>query len=256
MANVQLSADYCRLYQAIQNVNLDKGGHLGHFNSQLAQENTWSGTYAAAVIVEYRRFLLLSCLDEQPIRASDAVNQAWFLHMRFSHSYWDDLCGKVLRRPLYHEPLTAADKNQQLRTQYQRALERYKEVFEVDPPEDIWPNIGEFLELEQTATFQRVDTRFYVWKPANNLKASNITIGILIWSALSFYGQFSLLGWLLLGAAILSWVAAQPAPNLIMGDASRYRNSDSSRLGPGAGGGGGGGGGCGGGGCGGGGCGG
>lgn len=72
--------------------------------------------------------------------------------MRFSRSYWDDLC-KVLRRPLYHEPLTAADKNQQLRTQYQRALERYKEVFEVDPPEDIWPNIGEFLELEQTATF-------------------------------------------------------------------------------------------------------
>lgn len=42
--------------KAIQNVNLDKGGHLGHFNSQLAQENTWSGTYAAAVIVEYRRF--------------------------------------------------------------------------------------------------------------------------------------------------------------------------------------------------------
>ena len=74
------------------------------FTQRLARENGWSAAYAARVFEEYRRFLYLAVTAPHPVTPSDAVDQAWHLHLTYTRDYWDRLCHEVLRRPLHHGP--------------------------------------------------------------------------------------------------------------------------------------------------------
>ena len=70
------------------------------------------------------------------------VDEAWHLHLLYTHSYWDELCGKVLRRPLHHNPSGGGAANtKRFREAYLATLEAYERTFGERPPADIWPDV-------------------------------------------------------------------------------------------------------------------
>jgi hypothetical protein len=75
-----------------------------HFPDRLARENGWSRTKADRVIGEYKRFCFLAATAGHEVTPSDAVDQAWHLHLTYTRDYWERFCPDVLGRPLHHNP--------------------------------------------------------------------------------------------------------------------------------------------------------
>lgn len=108
------------------------------FAARLSRENRWSADFAERVIGEYKRFCFLAMTAGHEVTPSDAVDQAWHLHLAYSRDYWDRFCPEVLGAPLHHGP-TAGGVVEQARyfEQYAQTLKSYEAVFGL-PPEDIW----------------------------------------------------------------------------------------------------------------------
>ena len=116
------------------------------FATRLARDNGWSVATADRVIAEYRRFAFLAVTGETQVTPSDAVDQAWHLHLTYTRDYWDRFCPDVLGKPLHHGP-TAGGANEQHRffRQYADTLARYEAAFGASPPSDIWPSAAQRL---------------------------------------------------------------------------------------------------------------
>src|SRR5688572_11688538 len=99
----KMDAD-AELWARIQAHQFDKPGVEMPFTRRLAEENGWPESFALEVIEEYRRFVYLACTAGEEVTPSDEVDQVWHLHLAYSRDYWDEFCGKVLRRPLHHGP--------------------------------------------------------------------------------------------------------------------------------------------------------
>ena len=110
------------------------------FTQRLARENRWGEEYTARVVTEYKRFCWLACEAGHEVTPSDAVDQAWHLHLTFSRDYWDRFCPQVLRMPLHHGP-TAGGTVERTRyyDQYAQTLASYEAHFGEAAPDDIWP---------------------------------------------------------------------------------------------------------------------
>lgn len=111
------------------------------FAARLARENRWSEAQAARVILEYKRFCYLACTAGHEVTPSDAVDQAWHLHLTYSRDYWEVFCPQVLGAPLHHGP-TAGGQVERTRyyDQYAATLNSYEVAFDEPPPPDIWPD--------------------------------------------------------------------------------------------------------------------
>jgi hypothetical protein len=115
------------------------------FARRLARENGWSAAHAERVIEEYRRFCFLAVTAGHEVTPSDAVDQAWHLHLTYTRDYWERFCPDVLGRALHHGP-TAGGGAEQARyfEQYAETLKSYERAFGV-PPADIWPDAARRL---------------------------------------------------------------------------------------------------------------
>lgn len=112
------------------------------FSRRLADEQGWTPAYTARVLTEYRRFLELAATSDTAVTPSVDVDQAWHLHLTYTQSYWEDLCGTVLGRPLHHGPSRGgASQRAHYRDQYADTLTRYAARFGTTPPPDIWPPV-------------------------------------------------------------------------------------------------------------------
>lgn len=111
------------------------------FAQRLARENRWRADFAQRVIREYKRFCYLAVMAGHEVTPSDAVDQAWHLHLTYSRDYWERFCPEVLGAPLHHGP-TAGGKVERTRyyDQYAATLKSYQEAFGEPPPADIWPD--------------------------------------------------------------------------------------------------------------------
>ena len=111
------------------------------FAARLARENRWDADYAARVILEYKRFCYLAVTAGHEVTPSDAVDQAWHLHLTYSRDYWDVFCAEVLQAPLHHGP-TAGGTTERTRyyDQYAATFRSYEAAFGAPPPPDIWPS--------------------------------------------------------------------------------------------------------------------
>ncbi|MEO8374705.1 MAG: hypothetical protein ABI471_05740 [Sphingomonas bacterium] len=116
------------------------------FAARLARENGWSAAYAARVIEEYKRFCFLAVTGDHEVTPSDAVDQAWHLHLTYSRDYWERFCPRVLRRQLHHGPTAGggADRHRYFE-QYAKTLKLYEQVFSEPAPADIWPGAARRL---------------------------------------------------------------------------------------------------------------
>ena len=93
-----------RLWNELESLLLDDPTHAPPFTERLREEHGWSAAFASRVVHEYRRFLLLAATEESITVPSDAVDQAWHLHLVDTHAYWDGLCSTVMCKALHHTP--------------------------------------------------------------------------------------------------------------------------------------------------------
>lgn len=110
------------------------------FAARLARENRWSLSHAQAVIGEYKRFCYLAMTAGHEVTPSDAVDQAWHLHLTYSRDYWKVFCPEVLGADLHHGPTKGgAAERGRFYHQYAATLAAYEAAFGEPPPPDIWP---------------------------------------------------------------------------------------------------------------------
>jgi hypothetical protein len=116
------------------------------FAARLARENGWRPAQAERVLEEYRRFCFLAVTAGHQVTPSDAVDQAWHLHLTYTRDYWERFCPAILGRPLHHGP-TAGGTDEQSRyfERYARTLRSYEHAFGMSPPADLWPSAARRL---------------------------------------------------------------------------------------------------------------
>jgi uncharacterized protein (TIGR04222 family) len=132
-------------------------GASDSFGRRLARENRWTPAYAARIVREYQRFLLLARSASELISPSDPVDQAWHLHVLDTRGY-RDFCRKVLGRQLDHCPSRGgSDERGKFQAAYVHTLELYRRAFGEEPPEDIWPSAAQRVEDE--SDYARIDVR-------------------------------------------------------------------------------------------------
>ncbi len=113
------------------------------FTHRLARENSWTDSYAKRVVTEYKRFMYLASISESAVTPSDAVDQAWHLHLSYTKSYWNDFCKNILNVEIHHNPTLGGPSQQKLfEQQYTSTLRLYELTFGELPPADIWPNVN------------------------------------------------------------------------------------------------------------------
>ena len=111
------------------------------FTQRLARDNGWTIEFARRVVLEYRRFCYLAVAAGHPVTPSDAVDQAWHLHLTYSRDYWNVFCPEVLGTDLHHGPTTGGkQEGMKYRNWYQHTVSSYQEAFG-EPPADIWPDL-------------------------------------------------------------------------------------------------------------------
>ncbi|HVR85869.1 MAG TPA: TIGR04222 domain-containing membrane protein, partial [Planctomycetota bacterium] len=166
------------LFQEIRQFPLEDQPGPFPFSHRLARENGWSLEYAERVIAEYRKFLFLAAVSGKEVSPSDAVDQAWHLHLVYSRSYWDRLCTKVLKRPFHHEPAKGGNENKKrFDAAYLGTLAGYRSLLGEEPPEDIWP--PRRPEAEAPSRYERVDRGANVVIPRTTLRRGIVLLGAL-----------------------------------------------------------------------------
>ncbi|WP_197276048.1 hypothetical protein [Mangrovimonas sp. TPBH4] len=151
-----------------------------NFSERLARDNNWNVEYSLRVIEEYKKFIYLCCISNQPITPSDAVDQAWHLHLTYTKSYWKDFCESTLEKEIHHSPTKGGESEREKFSDcYNLTFERYENEFGQKPPSDIW--------LDKTKRFKDVNFRrinvnnyWLVKKPSKALGTSLKFFGIII----------------------------------------------------------------------------
>ncbi len=144
------------LREKIEAYEIDDGESRLTFLHRLARENGWRESYARRCIIEYKRFTYLCAIAAEAMTPSDQVDQVWHLHLTYTRSYWIRFCGETLGFDLHHEPTKGgAEQAELFRQQYNNTLQRYRIVFNEDPPADIWPGAEE--RFRHSARFVRVN---------------------------------------------------------------------------------------------------
>lgn len=148
------------------------------FADRLARENGWSTAHTARVIDEYRRFCFLAVTAGHDVTPSDAVDQAWHLHLTYSRDYWERFCPRILGRSLHHGP-TAGGATERGRyfQQYAATLKSYEAVFGPAPP-DIWPDARRRLIEDPRA--RRVHPRDAIIVSKRAARAAFFVFGVAI----------------------------------------------------------------------------
>lgn len=139
------------LEQRLATLDLDEHDAAEPFSRRLARENRWSEAYAQRVLQEYKRFALLAMSAAHSVTPSDAVDQAWHLHLTYTEAYSQAFCKEVLGRPLHHRPSRGGpDEFQKYQRDYEQTLSSYRLIFGEDPPTDIWPPLRQrFLNSQR-----------------------------------------------------------------------------------------------------------
>ena len=159
------------LWSRIQAFEIDLPNAALPFSQRLARDNAWSHPFALRVIAEYKRFLYLASTSHHSVTPSDAVDQAWHLHLCYTRSYWDELCAAVLQRPLHHGPTKGGPaENHRFLDLYQATLDAYKSEFGAPTPVDIWPSPSQ--RFSRHARYQRLDRSRYVILPRPSRRAA------------------------------------------------------------------------------------
>lgn len=215
-----------QLWQSIKEFPLDIPTAKLTFSNRLARENNWTKAYTEAVIAEYRKFLFLCCITPKGsmITPSDAVDQAWHLHLTYTKSYWKELCEQTLQREIHHNPTQGgAEENNKFENCYEHTFALYREKFGIEPPENIWLDNKKRFAPDN---FVRINTKNYllIQKPlwlkdfvsfANFTKITSLSIFVITILAMCFVNAFDIgmilfaIQYVILFVAFIYWIRSR-----------------------------------------------
>ncbi|MBX9815572.1 MAG: hypothetical protein A4S12_02445 [Proteobacteria bacterium SG_bin5] len=170
------------VWRALQNYQIGPDDAALSFAARLARENGWRPAFAARVIEEYKRFCFLAVTSGHELTPSDAVDQAWHLHLTYTRDYWERFCPQILGRPLHHGPTAGgSDERHRFFRQYADTLAAYEAAFGTLPPYDIWPSARRRLLLDPRA--RRVHPRQAMIVPRWRVRLALVLLAAagLIW---------------------------------------------------------------------------
>ncbi len=157
MAATPLHAPDTNLWHRLFALDLDGGATLS-FSQRLARDNGWPLPFAQRVVLEYKKFVYLAATCGHPVTPSDEVDQAWHLHLVYTRSYWDELCGQVLGFALHHGPTQGGPaEGRKFQDWYAATRRSYEAAFGEAPPLDIWPPAA--VRFGEAPHFRRVNMR-------------------------------------------------------------------------------------------------
>jgi hypothetical protein len=167
------------LWQALSAYDVGPANADFTFTARLARENGWTPAHAARVVEEYRRFLFLAITAGHEVTPSDAVDQAWHLHLTYTRDYWERLCPEVLGAALHHGPTKGGPaEGTRYFEQYAQTLRSYEAAFG-PAPGDIWPDAQRRLRIDPMA--RRVHPRDALILPYRSLFAVGL-VALLIFA--------------------------------------------------------------------------
>jgi uncharacterized protein (TIGR04222 family) len=160
------NADQQALYDQLMAFEIDDPGTELTFARRLARENGWSLLYAERVIDEYKKFLFLACEAGHVVSPSEQVDQAWHLHLTYTRSYWNELCQKVLGKPLHHGPTKGGAAEQtKFIDLYNQTLASYERLLGEKPPADIWSPADRRFGEDLRHVTVNIDRNWIIPKP-------------------------------------------------------------------------------------------
>ena len=101
---MNIAPEYIEQWEKIIRFQVDEGDPEYAFTDRLALENGWPLEYTLRVFYEYKKFIFLLCIQSESLTPSDAVDQAWHLHLIYTRSYWDRWCENILNKRIHHGP--------------------------------------------------------------------------------------------------------------------------------------------------------
>jgi len=138
---MDMNSEEKALWLKIKNFEIDDPTAQFSFSDRLARENSWSLEYALRTVWEYKKFIFLICIVDNPLTPSDQVDQVWHLHLIYTESYWKDFCENTLGRDIQHGPTKGGQSEKdKFNNWYEATKNIYRIKFSQEPPEDIWPS--------------------------------------------------------------------------------------------------------------------
>ncbi len=203
------------LWSRIEAFSLDAIDAAYPFSKRLARENNWSLAFAKRVVEEYKRFMFLAVVAGHEVTPSQEVDEAWHLHLIYTKSYWDEFCGKVLGKPIHHNPTKGgATERKKYSSLYNRTLDSYRNFFNEVPPADIWQS--EPVRFKKVAELKKINVKenWVIPKP-KFLGASRAVIFALIAMMIltGCGGELVLFGGLAAAAGVVSAFALAKRPD-------------------------------------------
>lgn len=180
------------LMRRLERFQIDEPNTEFTFARRLAGENGWTASFAARVIVEYKRFLFLASAAGHPVTPSEEVDQAWHLHLTYTRSYWDKLCVECLESPLHHDPTQGgAAEREKFHDWYAATLKSYQRFFGHPPPPDIWPDGRKRFGINR---IQRIDSNrnWIIPKPWAERPAAFLPLAALLFVPLIAAPEFAI----------------------------------------------------------------
>jgi hypothetical protein len=153
------------LWKRIEAYSLDRPDATLTFTARLARENGWSRQYARRVVEEYKRFMFLAVVAEHVVSPSEAVDQAWHLHLTYTRSYWADFCGEVLGKKIHHDPTTGIAEQPRFVELYEQTHRTYEMWFGEAPPAAIWPSAAIRFGEDVQNRWVNVERNWVIRKP-------------------------------------------------------------------------------------------
>lgn len=199
------------LWNNIKSFNLDDDQSSFTFSARLARENGWTADYTARVIEEYKKFIFLCCVSPKGVTPSDAVDQAWHLHLTYTKSYWVDLCQNTLHKEIHHNPTKGGNSEaEKFDDYYTDSFKLYQDSFGTEPPADIWPdNEKRFSDIN----FQRVNLETHGLVKRSVLTALKILGGLFVVALLfvlnTYHPKLFIVAILIISMAFVLYVTNQ-----------------------------------------------
>lgn len=127
------------LWKRLQNFSLDHPNAAFPFSKKLAKEENWTSSFTEKTIEEYKKFVYLCCTLPNGASPSEIIDKVWHMHLIYTQNYWEEFCPDILQKKLHHHPSPGGPaENEKHRSWFEETLKSYREIFEQEPPEEIW----------------------------------------------------------------------------------------------------------------------
>lgn len=145
------------IWAQLQSFALDNSEAGYKFSDRLAEENNWSKDFALLAIEEYKKFMFLSACAGHDVTPSKIIDKVWHLHLIYTRSYWEEMCGKILGKRIHHNPTEGSnEEDSKYSNQYEQTLNSYTKFFDTAPPVNIWGGQNNIIEPKKTFSVKKV----------------------------------------------------------------------------------------------------